>query len=430
LINISKLYCGEESGSDWLRYGRHGAPADSGAPKSASERRPVVVWNSTRACNLRCIHCYTDSDTRAHANELTGEEARAMMRDLAQFGIPALLMSGGEPLIRRDLLDLAEYARDLGLRCTLSTNGTLIDEPTARRIQAAGFTYVGISLDGVGEVNDRFRGVAGAFERAMRGFRHCVAVGQRVGLRMTLTRHNFLDLHNIFDFIERESINRACFYHLAYSGRGSGQTEHDLTAQETRQAMDVILERAEDFHRRALNKEILTVDNHVDGVYLYLKLREKNPERAEKVLELIRWNGGGLYSSGVGIGEIDWAGNVHPDQFWLHYNFGNIRERPFSEIWMDTTDPLMRGLKDRRSVIHGQCARCRWFDACGGALRVRAAAYFGDPWAWDPACYLTNDEIGLTERDVADLRDRGEYFERPPIASPDRADSAAARCNE
>jgi len=415
VITISKLYCGEASGSDWLRYGRRGAPGEGQAPKSAADRRPVVVWNSTRACNLRCLHCYTDSDACVDPQELSHDEARAMLRDLAQFGIPALLMSGGEPLIRRDLLDLAESARALGLRCTLSTNGTLIDERMARRIHAAGFTYVGISLDGIGEVNDHFRGVPGAFERAMTGFRHCVAVGQRVGLRMTLTRHNFRDLDNIFDFIERENINRACFYHLAYSGRGGKLTDHDLTAAETRQAMDVILARTEDFHRRGLAKEILTVDNHVDGVYLYLKLREKDPERAQKVLELISWNGGGLYSSGVGIGEIDWRGDVHADQFWLHYTFGNIRRRPFSEIWMDTSDPLLRGLRDRRSHIRGQCTRCRWFDACGGSLRVRADAFFGNPWAWDPACYLTDEEIGLTAADIEALRAQGEYYERPSV---------------
>ncbi len=417
MINISKLYCGEASGSDWLRYGETAGGRQSGphgaAPKSAAERRPVVVWNSTRACNLRCIHCYTDSDPRAALDELTTAEAQAMLRDLAAFRVPAVLMSGGEPLMRPDLFDLVAFANSLGLHCTLSTNGTLISEETAQRIRAAGFAYVGISLDGIGEVNDHFRGIAGAFERAMRGFRNCAAVGQRVGLRLTLTRQNVRDLDKIFDFIERERIDRACFYHLAYSGRGSRMKAEDLAPEETRQALDLILHRTEDFHRRGISKEILTVDNHVDGVYVYLRLREKDPARAETVLAQLRWNGGGLYSSGVGIGAIDWAGNVHPDQFWLHYSFGNVRRRPFSEIWTDTSDPLMRGLKDRRSHIRGQCRECRWFDACGGALRVRADAIFGNPWAWDPACYLTDAEIGLTPDDAARLKAANDYFERP-----------------
>jgi len=428
MINISKLYCGEESPSDWLRYGegpipepepgaKEAAPSHAAlkAPKSALERRPVVVWNSTRACNLRCLHCYTDSDTRTHPDELTTDQAREMLRDLAQFGVPALLFSGGEPLLRRDLFDLADSARSIGLRCTLSTNGTLITEDVAQRIRQTGFTYVGISLDGIDEVNDHFRGRVGAFRDAMQGFRNCVAVGQRVGLRMTLTRHNVGNLANIFDFIERERIDRACFYHLAYSGRGSRISADDLSATETRRAMDLILDRTEDFHHRRLHKEILTVDNHVDGVYIYLRLREKEPEHAEKVMARLRWNGGGLYSSGVGIGAIDWAGNVHPDQFWIHYTFGNVRQRPFSEIWMDTSDPLMRGLKDRRSHVVGQCRACQYFDACGGSLRVRAAAAYGNPWAWDPACYLTDEEIGLTPQEVAEMRAAGDYFDRPQV---------------
>ena len=420
VINVSKLYCGEESVSDWLRYGESAAPAAGGEHKTgcqpalhASQRRPVVVWNSTRACNLRCLHCYSDSDAHADRNELTTDEAREMIRDLARFAVPAVLFSGGEPLLRPDLFELADFARSLGLHCTLSTNGTLIGEEVAHRIHRGGFTYVGISLDGIGEVNDHFRGRAGAFRDAMRGFRNCVAVGQRVGLRMTLTRHNVGNLGNIFDFIEREQIDRACFYHLAYSGRGSHLRADDLSADETRRAMDLILDRTEDFHRRGLRKEILTVDNHVDGVYLHLRLREKSPERAEAVMARLRWNGGGLYSSGVGIGAVDWTGNVHPDQFWSDHTFGNVRKRPFSEIWMDTSDPLMRGLKDRRSHIVGQCRRCRHFDACGGALRVRAAAAFGNPWAWDPGCYLTDEEIGLTAQDVIALRAAGDYFERP-----------------
>jgi len=413
MISISKLYCGEESQSDWLRYGESWADAAPGVRPKAARHRPVVVWNSTRACNLRCLHCYSDSDGQVSPDELTTAEARGMLRDLAQFGVPAVLFSGGEPLLRRDLFELADFADGMGLRCTLSTNGTLITEDVALRIRKAGFTYVGVSLDGMEEVNDHFRCHKGAFRDAMEGFRHCVASGQRVGLRMTLTRHNVGQLGDIFDFIEREHIDRACFYHLVYSGRGRDLRADDLSPGETRRAMDLILERTEDLHQRGLAKEILTVDDHVDGVYLYLRLREKDPERAEQALARLRWNGGGLYSSGVGIGAIDWAGYVHPDQFWTDYTFGNVRERPFSAIWMDTTDPLMRGLKDRRSHIVGQCRRCRYFDACGGSLRVRAAATYGNPWAWDPACYLTDEEIGLTAQDVAAMRAAGDYFERP-----------------
>ena len=415
MISISKLYCGGTADSDGLRYGHggQGPRVGAGAPpasKTAAERRPVTVWNITRTCNLRCIHCYTDSDAKKYRGELTTEEGKALIRDLADFEVPALLFSGGEPLARPDLFELVAHARSLGIRPTLSTNGTLITDETARQIKHAGFTYVGISLDGIGEINDRFRGVSGAFDRAVRGFKACVAVGQRVGLRLTLTRHNVANLHGIFDFIERERIDRACFYHLVYAGRGGQIAGDDLSREETRHALDVILERTEDFHRRGLDKEILTVDNHVDGIYLYLKLREKDPARAEQVLKLLTWNGGGMYSSGVGIGDIDFLGNVHADQFWMHHAFGNVRQRPFSRIWTDTSDPLMAGLKNRRAKLKGRCAPdiCKWFDACGGAMRVRADLVYHDPWAPEPACYLTDDEIGFT----ADKQESSRHGER------------------
>ena len=427
MISVSKLFCGGTAESDGLRYGHggQGPQVGPGAPptsKTAAQRRPVTVWNVTRTCNLRCIHCYTDSDAKKYSGELTTEEGKTLIRDLADFEIPALLFSGGEPLARPDLFDLVEHARSLGIRPTLSTNGTLITDDTARQIKRAGFTYVGISLDGIGEINDRFRGVGGAFDRAVRGFKACVGVGQRVGLRLTLTRHNFANLHGIFDFIEREHVDRACFYHLVYAGRGGQIADDDLSREETRQAIDVILERTEDFHRRGLNKEILTVDNHVDGIYLYLKLRDKDPARAEQVLKLLTWNGGGMYSSGVGIGDIDFQGNVHADQFWMHHAFGNVRQRPFSRIWTDTSDPLMAGLKDRRAKIKGRCAPgiCKWFDACGGAMRVRADLVHNDPWAPEPACYLTDEEIGFTAEKQEMVKARGEDFPMPAFSRPPR----------
>ncbi|MBI5399666.1 radical SAM protein [Candidatus Saganbacteria bacterium] len=388
MIDINKLFCGKETDSDALRYGQGLVAA-----KTAAERRPVVVWNTTRSCNFRCRHCYTDSENKKYPGELTTEEGRNLIADLAAFKIPALLLSGGEPLVRPDLLALAQYAKNLGIRPTLSTNGSLIDEKMAEKVKQAGFTYVGISLDGLEKVNDEFRGVEGAFQRALAAFRNCRAVEQKVGLRLTLTKHTVADLQRIFDLIEKEGINRVCFYHLVYSGRGGRLMADDLSNQETREALDIILARTQDFYNRGLGIDVLTVDNHADGIYLYLKLLKKDPERAAKVLELLKWNGGGRFSSGVGIADIDPAGNVHADQFWQHHTFGNVRERKFSDIWRDTSDPLMAGLKNRLPLLKGRCGHCRWQAACGGALRVRADLFYHDPWAEDPACYLTEEEI-------------------------------------
>jgi len=390
MVNITKLYCGEAQPADNLRYG-----LGHGAPKLAAERKPIVVWNVTRTCNLRCVHCYSDSFAQKYPGELTHEQALVVIDNLAAYRVPAVLFSGGEPLTRPDLLELMKYATVSGLRVTLSTNGTLIDKPTAQQLREIGLTYVGISLDGIGETNDLFRGKKGAYDTAVRGMRNCRAVGQKVGLRLTLTRRNCMDLHDIFNFIEAEDIQRACFYHLVYSGRGN--TADELTTGEIRRAMDIILERTRVFHERGLKKEILTVDNHADNAYLYLKLREREPERAEEVYQLMKWNGGGANSSGVGIANIDTQGNVHPDQFWQSATLGNVKQRPFSEIWSDNSIPLLAGLRNRLPLLQGRCAECRFKEICGGSFRVRAAQVHGNPWASDPACYLTDCEVGLVE---------------------------------
>lgn len=386
MVNITKLFCGTDQPADELRYGQ-----GPGAARTAADRKPVVVWNCTRTCNLRCVHCYSDSFAQRYPGELTTEEAKAMLDDLALFGVPAVLFSGGEPLTRPDVMELMQYAVNRGLRVTLSTNGTLIDDATARQLKQIGLRYVGISLDGIGATNDHFRGRVGAFEAAVRGFRACQAVGQKVGLRLTLTRRNCLDLHDIFDFIETERIPRACFYHLVYTGRGNRADE--LTPAEVRRAMDIILARTEALVAKGDPREILTVDNHADNAYVYLKLRERNPARADLVYSWMKWNGGGAHSSGVGIANIDWFGDVHPDQFWRDARLGNVRERAFSAIWTDPHQPLLQQLRHRLPLLKGRCARCRFQEICGGSFRVRAWQVYGDPWAPDPACYLSDEEV-------------------------------------
>jgi radical SAM protein with 4Fe4S-binding SPASM domain len=386
MINVTKLLCGVDQPMDHLRYG-HGA----GAPPSAAERKPVVVWNVTRTCNLNCMHCYSDSVAQEYEGELTNEQGRALLDDLARFGVPAVLLSGGEPLARRDTLELAAYARDLGLKVTLSTNGTLLDMHKAERIWALGLSYVGISLDGIGTVNDLFRGKTGAFKRAVQGIRNCKAVGQKVGLRMTLTPHNIDNLDAIFDFVEYENIERACFYHLVPAGRG--RDEIALTHEDSRRAIQTIFRRTRYLVNKGDPREILTVDNHADGPFLYMTLLQEDSEAAERAYAALSWNGGGRYSSGVGIADIDPQGNVHPDQFWQNATFGNVKERPFSEIWTDPHNELLAALRDRLLHLKGRCATCRFLPLCGGNFRVRALAETGDMWAPDPACYLTDADI-------------------------------------
>jgi Fe-coproporphyrin III synthase len=394
MIGISKLYCGTVEPSDALRYGRHSGNLPSHLLQFSKDKRPVVVWNVTRACNLKCVHCYAHATDGSTTDELSTEEGRRMIDDLAAFGAPVLLFSGGEPLVRKDLPQLAAYAVEKGMRAVISTNGTLIDRPTAQTLKQIGLSYVGISLDGLEPVNDHFRGVKGAFNKALRGIENCQQAGIKVGLRFTINRRNVQEIPGIFDLLEEMEIPRVCFYHLVYAGRGSQLVEDDLTHEETRAAVDLIIDRTQALHAKGKPKEVLTVDNHADGPYLYLRMLQENPKRAAEVLELLQMNEGN--NSGRGIGCVSWDGNVYADQFWRHHSFGNVRQRPFSQIWTEPEDPLLLQLKEKKKYVQGRCATCRWLDICGGNFRVRAEALTGNVWAPDPACYLTDAEIGQT----------------------------------
>ncbi len=396
MIGISKLYCGTVEPSDPLRYGRRSTHLPAHLLQFSLDKKPIVVWNVTRRCNLHCVHCYSKSQDIPYPGEMTTEQGKVFMDDLAQFGVPVLLFSGGEPFRRPDIFELAEYAIQKGLRTVFSTNGTLITPEVARRLKEIGVSYVGISLDGMKETNDRFRGMKGAFDLAMEGIRNCQEAGVKVGLRFTMNRRNVQDLPQIFDLIEEKKITRACFYHLVYTGRGTRLVKDDLSHEETRQAVDFILDRTRQMHENGFPAEILTVDNHADGPYLYLRLLKEDPQRAANVLELLKMNGGN--SSGVGVSSVSWDGTVYPDQFWRDKPLGNVLERPFSQIWTDTSNEFLMKLKTKKQHVTGRCARCQWLDICGGNLRVRAEAVTGDVWASDPACYLTDEEIGLKEK--------------------------------
>jgi len=391
MIGISKLYCGTVEPSDALRYERQSKDLPSHLLQFSLDKKPVVVWNITRSCNLKCVHCYAGSSDKKFKGELTTQEGKILLDDLAQFGVPVILFSGGEPLVRPDLVKLAQYAVGKGMRAVISTNGTLITRDKARQLKDVGLSYVGISIDGMQDVHDSFRGVSGAFKKAMEGISNCQEAGIKVGLRFTINKKNFMEIPAIFDLLEEMDIPRVCFYHLVYSGRGSEIIKDELSHQETRCVVDLIMDRTMDLHNRGIDKEVLTVDNHADGPYVYQRTLGENPERAKQILELLQMNDGN--NSGRGIGCVSWDGEVYADQFWRHRSFGNILKRPFKEIWCDLSDPLMAKLKEKKKYVKGRCAGCRWLDICGGNFRVRAEAVTGDVWAPDPACYLSDQEI-------------------------------------
>ena len=398
MINLTRLWTGQAQPADDLRYGRGHA-----SPHSARARRPIVVWNITRTCNLRCVHCYSDSMAMKYPGELTWEQMQDVVKDLADYRIPSLLLSGGEPLIHPRFFDLVETASQAGLKLTISTNGTLITPEKAALLKVANVAYVGISLDGIGEVHDRFRGKEGAFDAAVRGFRNCHEVGQKTGLRLTLTRHNVENIGQILDFIEDQEIQRVCFYHLVPAGRGAELQV--LEPEAARGVIDTLIARVEAWHAQGIDREVLTVTQPADGAYLLVRMERENHPNLVQARQLLAWNGGGANSSGRGIANIDTQGNVHPDQFWQDVVLGNVKRMAFSRIWEggnELSAPVLDEIRsigtlsvdERRERMHGRCASCQWFNICGGGFRTRAAFANHDLWGSDPGCYLSNEEIG------------------------------------
>ncbi len=391
MIGISKLYCGQVEPSDALRYGRKSGQLPSHLLQFAEDKKPVVVWNMTRRCNLKCVHCYAKALEVEGKDDISTEQAKVMINDLAAYGSPVMLFSGGEPLVRQDLVELANHATSKGMRAVISTNGTLITKEKAKELKQVGLSYVGISLDGMEDVHDKFRAVPGSFKKALQGIENCQAEGLKVGLRFTINKRNVQDVPGIFQLLKDLEVPRACFYHLVYSGRGSELIKEDLSHAETRKLLDLIMDESRALFDAGKGKEILTVDNHADGPYVWERLRREDPKRADEVMELLQFNEGN--STGRGIGCISWDGSVHADQFWRNHTFGNVLERPFSEIWDDPNIELLHKLKDKKPHVKGRCATCRYLNICGGNFRARAEAYYDDIWAEDPACYLTDEEI-------------------------------------
>lgn len=389
MIGISKLYCGTVEASDPLRYGRSSKELPSHLLQFSADKKPVIVWNITSACNLRCVHCYASAGKAS--GELSTRQGIELIATLADYGAPVALFSGGEPTLREDLPTLIDAAVKSGMRAVISTNGTLITRDMAMRFADLGLSYIGVSLDGMEEVNDRFRGVGGAFAQAMNGIYNAMREGIKVGLRFTMNRRNVDEIPEIFDLMASEGIPRICFYHLVYTGRAQELMAEDLSHDQTRRTLDLIMDRTREMIDAGRDVEVLTVDNHADGPYVYLRMVKQGDPRAEEVLELLRMNAGN--SSGLGIGCINWDGDVYPDQFWRHRVLGNVLGKPFPAIWDNPDNDFLMKLKGKKHHVQGRCRTCRWLDVCAGNFRARAEAATGDPWAEDPACYLSEEEI-------------------------------------
>jgi heme d1 biosynthesis radical SAM protein NirJ len=378
--------------SDYLRTLHFDAPV----AVARSPKAPVVIWNLVRRCNLTCRHCYSISADVDFPGELSTEQAIAVIDDLHAFGVPALILSGGEPLLRHDIFELAQYAKSKNLYLGLSSNGTLIDELMVQDIADVGFDYLGISIDGMREAHDSFRRRKGAFDASLRGVELCQQAGIKVGLRYTPTLDNKDDFEPLLDLVQQRGIDKFYLSHLNYSGRGRINRRRDAYHLHSRQIMDILFERALEAIRCGHPIDFVTGNNDADGPYLLLWAAHRFPAlRVERLAQrLLDWGGN---SSGVNIANIDNLGQVHPDTFWWDHTIGNVKDTPFSQIWRTTQDPLMLGLRQRPRPVEGRCAACQYLDMCNGNTRVRARSTTGNAWAEDPGCYLSDEEIGLTE---------------------------------
>ncbi|MCP4819356.1 MAG: heme d1 biosynthesis radical SAM protein NirJ [Shimia sp.] len=357
--------------------------------------KPVVIWNLTRRCNLKCRHCYTVSADVKFPGELNEMQAFETLEDLGQFRVPAIILSGGEPLDSPYLFPLANRARELTRVLALSTNGTKIFGETADQVAEIGFDYVGISIDGIGETNDWFRGVDGAFDAAVRGVRELKKRNVRVGLRFCLTEGTQHHLPDLLKLCDDEGVDKFYLSHLVYAGRGDKNRGEDAHHLMTRKGMDLLLERAWEAASGGRPLDIVTGNNDADAGYFLDWAKDRfAPDLVANLRDhLVAWGGN---SSGMGVANIDFLGKVHPDTYWSDYTVGNVKTTPFSELWTGD-DPMLATLRTRPRPLEGRCGDCAIKDVCGGNTRIRALQVTGNPWAEDPACYLTNQEIGVDD---------------------------------
>lgn len=399
MIGLTRLVTGRRSPSDRYRYGSSrsdSSPVTSHDYGTTTTYRPVVVWNITQSCNLACQHCYYSAVLGRNPIATPYEDVIRVVDELADAGVPVLLFSGGEPLIRKDLPAIIRHTADRGITPVISTNGTLIRSvEDAERLKEHGAVYVGISVDGSEQTHDTFRRKAGAFRKTIAAVRYCQAVGLRVSMRFTITADNVHDLPEVLELADELGVARFCMYHLVPSGRG--KRNGDVDNDHRRRIVESLCERAEEF-----GPEILTVDAPHDGPLVYLWTHRNRPERATEVLAALRRQSGD--GTGRRIVEIDHDGVLHPNQFWLTHPIGNVRETSFRELWSPTEDEpqdeVLRELRREDWPLQGACGSCAFKDVCGG-FRARANSFHGDLWAEDPSCPLTPEERATVLPDAA-----------------------------
>ncbi len=364
--------------------------------KSVLEEKPsrvlngsIAIWNFTNRCNLSCLHCYSKADLNA-VDSLTTEKIMETLPKLKANGVKFLIFSGGEPLTRKDIYDIASKCRELGIVTYLSTNGLYVKKSNAEKILDT-FNYIGISIDGSEEVHDKFRGLKGSFIESMRAVDLLNSYNKtKVGIRFTITKDTLHDLEFIFDLAEKHNIPKIYISHLVYSGRGLDNLKMDLTKEQRKKSVEFILDKAFEYYDTKRDIEIVTGNMEMDAILFYNRFAKKYPKYANEMnRRLIAWGGN---SAGRKLLNIDAEGNVKPDPFFPSI-IGNIFNQDFSDIWSNRPTELLQKLRLHPRALEGKCKDCKYLDICNGGSRSRAYAIYGNMWAEDPSCYLTNEEI-------------------------------------
>ncbi len=349
----------------------------------------IAIWNFTNRCNLSCMHCYSRSDLQSK-DALSYEDIISTLPKLKENGIKFIIFSGGEPLTRDDIFDIAAICKELGIITYLSTNGLYVGQKNAKEILER-FDYIGISIDGSEKRHDNFRGLEGSFEMSMKAVKLLNSFQlSKVGIRFTLTKETYEDLEYIFELAEHENIPKLYISHLVYSGRGLDNLKMDLNKEQRRRAVEFIIKKAFEYRDKNIDIEIVTGNMEQDAVVFLEKFSEKYPHlESEMIKRLKSWGGN---SAGRKLLNIDPLGNVKPDPFFPK-SIGNILKDDFGDIWQKKESDLLKRLRKRPRSIEGKCSLCKYIDICNGGSRSRAYAIYDDLWAEDPSCYLDENEI-------------------------------------
>jgi len=359
-------------------------------PSFSDYYRPIVFWNITYQCNLKCLHCYINALREKNPRELTTEEAVKVAEEMVDMGIPLVIFSGGEPLVREDFWKIVEpMAGRRRPKLSLSTNGTLITRDVAEKLASYGFMYVGISIDSIRpEWHDKFRGVKGAFEATMRGIKNSIDAGLDVGIRTTVTRYNVQEVPAILRWSYEHGIRRVSLYILDTVGRGVSIKDWLPTHEQLRWLADTLIDEARKY---ADNMEILVVRGQFLGFYIADKLA-KDKEDFISYIKLLDAQG----NCGRKSISIYPDGTVKPCQFIDWVSLGNVREKPLREILSKDNEAFEPFLEIEKHLRGPRCSRCPFRRICGGGSRGRALEATGDPWGDDPLCFI--DYMSLAKK--------------------------------